>query len=231
MSARRLLSILVPTLESRRTQFAELAGALHRQIDAADAAELVEILYWRDAGEVPIGAKRNRLAERASGRFVVFVDDDDAVSPDYVPRILAAIRNHPDADCVTFDGEITFRGRYPRRLVHRLRHRDWYHERGRYLRPPCQIVPVRRDVVLNHPYSAINRSEDMEWALRISREGVLRNEAVIDAVLYHYRSRRHYGWQWLLDRTQRLRHALGLRWVNRPGIAHRLPPSRRSPET
>lgn len=230
MSGQPLLSILVATLVSRQSVFDDLSAELRRQASEADAEALVEILWLRDRGEASIGAKRNDLVSRATGRFLVFVDDDDRVSPDYVPRILEAIRARPDADCVVFDGEITFRGRHPRRLVHRIGIRDWFEHDGQYLRPPCHITPIRSDIARCYRFTETDWSEDMDWALRISRDGALRSEAVVDAVLYHYRSRRCYAWQWLLDRTQPLRHALGLRWVSRLGIRRRLSALFQSPE-
>ncbi len=210
----RLLSILIPTLDSRRELCERLQAELERQVAEISGGEAVEILTLRDDGGAAIGAKRNRLIDAARGRFIVFVDDDDWVSEDYVARILRAIRRNGQADCVSFAGEITFRGKHPRKLVHSIRFREWHHSDGAYLRPPCHITPVRRDIAARYPFAEIDFAEDMDWALRISRDAALAREAVIDEVLYFYRCRRPYFRQWLLDRTQPIRHALGLRFAD-----------------
>jgi len=222
MSGARLLSILIPTLVARQALFDRLHTQLRRQIDALNAGAVVEVLWSSDDGTEPTGSKRNRLMGQASGRFIVFVDDDDRVSADYVAQILAAIRANPGVDCISCAGEIRFRGRHPRKLVHSIAYRDWYARGGHYLRPPCHITPIRREIALRYRFAAIDVSEDMDWTLRICRDGALRDEVVIERILYYYDSRRHYGWQWLLDNTQTARHALGLRWVNRLGLGQRL---------
>ena len=185
-----------------------------RQIAAASGEEAVEILTLRDDGSGAVGAKRNQLINQANGRFVVFVDDDDWVSQNYVAKILKAIQQQEQADCISFAGEITFRGKHPKKMIHSVRFKEWHCSGGEYLRPPCHITPVRRDIAARYPFAEVDFAEDMDWTLRMSRDAVLATEAVIDDVLYFYRCRRSYYVQWLLDRTQPLRHMLGLRFAD-----------------
>jgi glycosyltransferase involved in cell wall biosynthesis len=217
-----LLSILVPTLQSRLPLYTRLSGELQRQCAEPGAGTAVEVHSLSDDGKETIGAKRNRLMDLARGRFLVFIDDDDRVSADYVRLILAAIRDNPAADCISFPGEITFRGRQPRRLVHSIRYTDWYELRGNYVRPPCHITPIRTDIARRYRFAEVNWAEDQQWAMRISQDRALQREAEIDEVLYYYDSRRRYAWQWLLDKTQPLRHALGLRSISRLSVRRRL---------
>lgn len=225
-----LLSILIPTMESRLPLYTRLRAELARQSEASGAGSAIEIHSLSDDGTEMVGTKRNRLMDMASGRFLVFIDDDDRISPDYVRLILAAIRDNEHADCITFEGEITFCGRHPRKLVHSIRYTDWHEHRGAYVRPPCHIIPIRTDIARRYRFADVDYSEDMDWAMRISRDGVLQHEANIDCVLYYYDSRRRYAWQWLLDKTQPVRHALGLRHVNRLSVRQRFRPlSRHEP--
>jgi len=209
----RWLSILIPTLESRRSECARLCEQIHQQIRFARACDTVELLTLRDSGAAAIGSKRNRLIAMASGRFVVFVDDDDTVSDEYVERLLEAIREHPDVDCVCISGEIDFRGSHRRKMIHSIRFGDWGYNGESYSRPPCHITPIRREIAQRYPFAEVNYGEDMEWSMRINRDRALEKEIVLDRVLYFYHSRRHYAIQWLLDRSQAVRHALGLRFV------------------
>lgn len=226
-----LLSILIPTMESRLPLFTRLHEELERQRAVPGAGPAVEILTLSDDGSERVGTKRNTLMDQAQGRFLVFVDDDDRISPDYVRLILAAIRDNPMADCITFPGEITFRGHQPRKLVHSIQYTDWYELRGEYVRPPCHITPIRSDIARRYRFAGVDYSEDVDWAMRISQDGALQQEAQIDVVLYFYDSRRSYAWQWLLDKSQSVRHALGLRSANRLSLQRRLQKLIRHPKS
>ncbi len=210
-----LLSILIPTLESRRALFERVHGQLIAQVAAAGLAEDVEVLHLRDNGERSTGWKRNRLIEQAQGEFVAFVDDDDSVSDDYLTRICAAIRSHPEIDCIGIRGTIRFRGTHPREFVHSTRYSDYRTAGGRYLRPPYHLNPIRRSIAARYRFEDAFYSEDIDWARSMSSDKALEKEYFIDSILYFYASRRFWFYQWALDRTETLRHGLGLRLDNR----------------
>lgn len=211
----KLLSVLIPTLESRRHSFETLRQKLQDQIQHHALDAEVEILSFEDHGDLSIGSKRNALLDRASGSFVVFIDDDDDVSDEYLRLITGAIREHPEIDCIGIRGQITFRGRHPHMLVYSLRYDEYRTEKGIYVRPPQHITPIRRDIALRYRFADTSYSEDYDWALSMRRQGALRNEYFLDEVLYYYAARRSWPYQWLLDKTQWLRHPLGLQLVNR----------------
>jgi len=209
-----LLSILIPTLEVRTSLCEKLCSGLEQQLRQTNSRDVVEILVLRDDGSAAVGAKRNVLISQARGRYVVFIDDDDSVSRDYVGKLVHIIRENPGIDCISFAGEITFRGKHPQKMVHSTRYQDWHYRKGQYLRPPCHITPIRRDIAARYPFAEIDYAEDMDWTLRMSHDHVLEQEVLLDEILYFYNSRRLYAFQWLLDRTQPLRHALGLRFAD-----------------
>ncbi len=210
-----LLSVLIPTLEVRRTLFARVHGQLTAQAAGAGLAEEVEILHLRDRGERPTGWKRNRLIELAQGEFVVFVDDDDTVSDDYLPRICDAFRSHPEIDCVGIRGIIRFRGSHPREFIHSIRYPDYRTYGGIYLRPPYHLNPIRRSIAGRYRFADVYYSEDIDWARSMAFDRALEKEYFIDSVLYYYDCRRFWFYQWTLDHTEALRHSLGLRLDNR----------------
>jgi glycosyltransferase involved in cell wall biosynthesis len=210
-----ILSLLIPTLESRRAQFEALRHVLTQQIAAAHLESDVEILSLCDNGSQPTGAKRNALLERAAGEFVAFVDDDDEVSGEYVASICDAIRQYPDVDCIGIKGVITFRGGHPKEFIHSIRYGDYSSAGGVYTRPPYHLNPIRRSIAAGCHFKEVYYSEDIEWALRILHDRRLQSETFIDKPLYHYHSRRPWFYQWLLDTTEPVRHFLGLRMTNR----------------
>ncbi|MEN6534696.1 MAG: glycosyltransferase [Bryobacteraceae bacterium] len=218
-----LLSLLIPTVESRQHLFSRLAENLNTQIRESRWAHEVEVLHALDDGRQSIGEKRNRLIERASGRFVAFIDDDDEVSTDYVSRICEAIEKNPTIDCIGLRGVITFRGSHPHMFIHSVRFDDYFSRNHAYYRPPYHLNPMRREIAARYRFRDVSYSEDIEWALRIRRDGALKTEEFVDSVLYYYRSRRWWSYQWLLDQTESFRHRFGIRLSNRltPGGAIR----------
>jgi hypothetical protein len=143
------------------------------------------------------------------------VDDDDWVSADYVDRIREAILRRPDIDCIGIRGLITFRGKHPCEFVHSVRYQDYFSENGSYFRPPYHLNPIRREIASKYTFADVRYSEDIDWALRIAKDRALEREESIDSVLYFYRSRRSWTYQCLLDRSEKVRHALGIRMANR----------------
>jgi glycosyltransferase involved in cell wall biosynthesis len=216
------LSILIATLTRRHDQFARLHSCLRAQIQAAGLDTQVEILTELDAGELTVGAKRNRLLQRATGDFIVFIDDDDELHPNYIRLICDTLARHPDIDTVGFRGIITFRGRRPSVFEHSLRHTDYFSRNHTYYRPPNHLNPIRRSIALRYPFVDVSYSEDIDWALRIQKDGALRSEAFLEETLYYYRSRRWWPYQWALDHTEKFRHRFGIRLANRLRIGESL---------
>jgi glycosyltransferase involved in cell wall biosynthesis len=219
------LSLLIPTLECRSDQLSRLVEGLEVQVRNAGRGSDVEILTHRDAGELSIGHKRNILLGRAKGEFVAFVDDDDAVSESYIELICGALGRRPEVDCLGIRGLITFRGSHPCEFVHSVQYSDMFSRDHAYYRPPTHLNPIRRAIALRYRFPDVSYSEDLDWALRMRDDRALQREEFIDSVLYYYRSRRWWGYQWLLDGTEGLRHKLGIRMVNRLRIRN----SRTSP--
>ena len=209
------LSLLIPTLDCRSDQLSRLAERLEFQVRNAGRGSDVEILCYQDAGEHSIGYKRNILLGRAKGEFVAFIDDDDEASESYIDLVCGALGRRPDVDCLGIRGVITFRGSHPREFVHSVRYSDMFSRNHTYYRPPTHLNPIRRAIALRYRFPDVSYSEDLDWALRMRDDGALQREEFIDSVLYYYHSRRWWGYQWLLDGTEGLRHKLGLRMVNR----------------
>jgi hypothetical protein len=209
------LSLLIPTLESRSDQLSRLVEGLELQVRNAGRSSQVEILSYPDAGEHSIGNKRNTLLGRAQGEFVAFIDDDDEVSERYIELICDALGRRPEVDCVGIRGVITFRGSHPCEFVHSVQYSDMFSRNHTYYRPPAHLNPIRRAIAVRYAFPDVSYSEDFYWALRMRDDRALQREEFIDAVLYYYHSRRWWGYQWLLDGTEPLRHKLGIRMVNR----------------
>ena len=92
----KTLSILIPTVVGREHLLERLRSVLNPQL-----TEDVEVIEQKDNKEISIGKKRQELLEKATGEYVVFIDDDDMISEDYVKSIIKALESEPD--CVGFE--------------------------------------------------------------------------------------------------------------------------------
>ena len=97
------LSILIPTLHSRKVKLERLMKLLRDQLQPD-----IEVLLEPDKGEVSIGCKRNALLHRALGDYVCFIDDDDTVSPDYIACLMEGI--YRGVDVVSIRGRFSENG-------------------------------------------------------------------------------------------------------------------------
>ncbi|HWP92373.1 MAG TPA: glycosyltransferase [Thermodesulfobacteriota bacterium] len=210
-----LFSILIPTLEDRKEQFDKLYGKLSKQITDNLLQDEVEIVFLLDDKQQSIGSKRNKLIELAKGTFVAFIDDDDDVSNDYVRIICTAIKENPAIDCIGIKGITTFLGRKNHHIfIHSLQYKSYFSKGGVYFRPPYHLNPIKREIARLYKFEEVNYYEDIDWAMRISRDQALKKEYFIDSVIYYYNSRRPWVYQFLLDVSEPIRHRLGLQLAN-----------------
>lgn len=183
-----LLSLLIPTLACRTALLARLMDCLTGQLTSD-----VEVLTQPDDGDETIGAKRNRLLDRAAGDYVGFIDDDDLVSERYVASLLHALRDRPD--CVGFkvarfeqmlrSGPTERIGTYYHTLTnarcgdHPLPGDKWRHDRW-----PGHLQPVRRDLALSVRFPDWSFGEDRDYQHRL--RPLLTSEVFVDDELYLY---------------------------------------------
>jgi GT2 family glycosyltransferase len=181
------LSILIPTLTNRAMMLGQLLQKLEYQIRTLGPHNEVEVLVFEDNKENPVGFKRNRLLSEAKGDFVVFVDDDDELSDDYVFQIYTAILDHPKVDCIGMRAMITVNGKNPKQVIYSLHNRGLYESEGIYYRPPGHLTPLRRSIAQRYRFPDKNFGEDSEWAMAMVADKAFKTEFFIDKVLYHYK--------------------------------------------
>lgn len=171
-----ILSILICSINSREAMLQKLLQSIPNN-------DNVEILTEVDNREITTGAKRNSLLKKASGEYIVFVDDDDIIYPHYLPEILKAIEQKPDA--VGFKGWITFDGK--QRKEFRISKNYSYRQAGNvFFRPNNHISPVKREYALQIGFPDLTFGEDTDYATRLQRSGLVKTEVFINKFLYHY---------------------------------------------
>jgi glycosyltransferase involved in cell wall biosynthesis len=152
---------------------------------------VVEIIVDKRGKEISIGKKRQSLAEKATGQFSVYFDDDDWPHENYLKWIVDAIDSVPDIDCIGIRGYMTTNGKNRETWCHRL---GFPIEGGiavmekygyNYVRPIIHFNPVRTDLMLKAGFRDMRYGEDMDYASRLNP--LLTKEYFIDQDLFHYR--------------------------------------------
>jgi len=171
-----VLSVLIPTVIGREGKLASVVRTLAPQVSRPD----VELLILPDARQMSIGDKRNHMIELASGEYVSFVDDDDAVATDYVPVILEALRDRPDVVCFS----VLVRG-YGKDKICRyspmFAHADLPHE---YRRKPNHLMVWRRELARRVPFPSLRHGEDTAWAEKMAQ--LAKRAVILERSLYTY---------------------------------------------
>lgn len=181
------LSILIATTTERHEMYVMLHANLVSQIRRHNLVNEVEILSLVDNKEMSIGNKRQELLKMAKGDFIVFFDDDDLPSPNYVKMIHDAIVSDQYIDCIGMNVTMTTNGKNPQKCCHSLKYPDWENNKDGwdYVRNITHFNPVLRKKALEIGFKDIRFGEDKEYSDRISK--ILENEYYIEEPLFHYR--------------------------------------------
>ena len=174
-----ILSILICTLTYRTKTLAQLTKVLEPQLNSN-----VEVLIDCDDGTMSIGEKRNNLLQRATGKYAVYIDDDDLVSEDYVSLIIRAAKY--GSDCIGIQGTITTNGVDPKLFIHSIRNTRWETVNGVHLRYPNHLNPIKLDIAKSVGFDTrLNRFEDRAYSDNI--KGLLKSETYIGKSIYEYK--------------------------------------------
>jgi len=183
------LSVLIPSTFDRNEMMMELVKSIYNQTIALDAGDEVEIITDVDDRETSIGSKRQRMIERASGEYVVFIDSDDEISDDYLLVILNAIKSNPDV--ISFNGWMTTNGRNREnfKIMKDLPYITIKDANGNseYLRFCNHLCPIKKSIALKIGYRDMKFAEDFDYAKRLKESGLIQKEVYINNDLYHYK--------------------------------------------
>jgi glycosyltransferase involved in cell wall biosynthesis len=175
-----LWEILICTVPWRHDRLLALLAELDCQHRPGMGARL-----YRDPGTMPIAAKRQALLEASAAAYVCFLDDDDWISPRYVPVILAAIQEGPDyvGFCVRY---LVYGTDQCIPVSHSIRHPGWLQDNTGICRDISHLNPIRREIAMAGSFEG-GYSEDSRWAAGVRASGLIRSEAWIPEPLYEYR--------------------------------------------
>lgn len=175
------LSILICTVVGREEKFDKLYNELFLQSNNE-----VEILFEKDNKQISVGAKRQKLLERATGKFIVFIDDDDWISENYIKNILNVINSEYNLDCIGF--KIECKGTKGVTAAASNKYSVWAdnYDGYDYVRTIYHKNPVRRTHAALVGFKDMRFGEDHDYSVRLKASGFLQNEIFIDEVMYYY---------------------------------------------
>lgn len=187
-----VLSILIPSIPERIEKFTELKREVMRQINYIAEVHFtlgnVQLVYevsktFADGGP-SIGKKRQMLVERALGKYLCFLDDDETIAPNYVETLLRLCYNaNPDVLCfrsvAKMDNywtviDMSLRNKFnnqatPDNVVKRL---------------PWHICPVKSELAKQEIFADSNYGEDWQWFERVLKR--CKSEMKSNSIIHQY---------------------------------------------
>ena len=176
------LSILIPSVISRMLYLRKIIELIYNQ--RVFELNKIEILINVDDCISPIGKKRNDLLNAATGKYIVFIDDDDEISDDYLEQIFKGIDKDVDHIGITmlFSPDIGVK-----KLVKCSKNNIWEERDNIYYRSAQHVCPIRATIAKQVKYPEINFGEDKEYSLQINK--LIQTEYLIDKPIYIYKYR------------------------------------------
>ena len=173
------LSVLICTASERvRTFLPQCIEELDRQCkDYPD----VEFYYLGDNCKLRVGAKRHILLQIAQGEYVVFVDDDDIIVPDYISSIYEALNG---SDVIVFDVAVSVNGSPYKPVKYDIAFKNDKDLPNRYERLPNHLMVVKRELALKASYPNMQNRKDAVYAKNL--QPLLKTQNRINKTLYYY---------------------------------------------
>jgi glycosyltransferase involved in cell wall biosynthesis len=177
-------SVLIPTMTGREQTLARLLDSLHEKLRRLAPSLRVEVCLEYDAKEQSIGVKRQALLQRARGKYVSFIDDDDDITDAYIEDFQACLQGGHQV--MRLRGQM---GQYP--FVHSteitLKHpMATMDEPALFQRPPNHLNPMFADIAKLVSFKDATYGEDLEWTLRLYKTGLLTHEYRSPEPRVHY---------------------------------------------
>ena len=190
--SRPTLTVCIPTVVGREAKFKMLYDHLMEQRREYGLQKDVEIISEKDNKEMSIGAKRQKLYERAKGIYSVQIDDDDSVPFDFLKRVIEATKE--DSDCIGYIEDCTIDGKNIGKSLFTKDYQDWIEKldppviKGKHVcvrvRTPFFKTPIKTELCLKAGVADMRWAEDHDFSRRILP--MLKTETFIPEPMYLY---------------------------------------------
>ena len=185
----KVLSVGILSLEdaTRKTELNRLLNVFNSQM-TNEHKEKVEIIINIDNGSKTVGEKRNEVLDKATGKYISFVDDDDSVDDKYIETILKVIEQNPKVDSIGFTGLFYVNGNGTMYFKHANEYGGHYKDgMGVQFRPINHINPIRLEIAKQIRFDNKNFGEDSDYCDRLFDSKLIQHEVIINnIIMYHY---------------------------------------------
>jgi hypothetical protein len=144
----------------------------------------MEICVDFDNRESSIGVKRQRLLDRAKGKYMSFVDDDDDITDAYIEDLWACIRGNYHT--MRLKGQMSqyqFVHSVDIKLTHMMATKS---DPPYFQRPPNHLNPMLSDVAKLIKFKNAVHGEDLDWTINLFKHKFLSHEYQSDSSRVHY---------------------------------------------
>lgn len=171
------LSILIPTIPERESMLSRLLWCIENQLN-----DEVEILIYKDNGEIPYGQKVSKMISISKGEYIVIIDDDDLIADDYIETILKNIELNPDF--IGYNLLYTNNGKFQFIIEHNYNNKSWYGQNleHRGFSPKCVI---KKDIFSKFIFGD-NYNSDQIISKEIDNSDLIKNSIFINRCMYFY---------------------------------------------
>lgn len=188
------LSVLIPTIPERVDMFTKLYNEVQRQVEYCFTVHpslgSVQILVDGSKkfleGGLSIGKKREALVNRANGKYLCFLDDDETIAPNYIELLLRAAQK--DVDVITFKAFSKLET-YWMVAAMGLSNENQEARPGIITRKPWHTCPVISYFAKLHQFDDTSYGEDWAWMEKVLEH--CKTEEHIDAILLSYNHGSH----------------------------------------
>lgn len=166
------LSVLIPTVESRKESLNRLVLELNRI--CLERSYSIEIITLLDNFENTVGVKRTRLRELSTAPYSCFIDDDDMVSEQFMENAFQCYKL--DLDCCKVIGLRTNDGKEDSTFELSIRNLKLIKLRNKYLNYVSHLNPIKNELCRDIPFPDMTTGEDTLWSERLMKMKVIKNE-------------------------------------------------------
>lgn len=174
------LSVLICTIPSRVTLFVSLLNRIAKLKQTTSLR--VEVLFDDDM-TITIGEKRQRLLNKARGKYCCFIDDDDEITDEYFKVIEESGLSY---DCIQLNGMMYRDGVQHSPFYHSIIYPSWVDGKDAFYRPPNHLNPVRTSISKQIGFVSKNYFEDRDFSSRLLSSGLLKTEYSHTTLQYRY---------------------------------------------
>ena len=179
-------SVLIPTIPGREDGLRRLMDSLYEKIRRIAPELRMEICVEFDNRESSIGVKRQRLLERAKGKYLSFIDDDDEITDAYIEDLWACMKGQYHT--MRLKGQMSqyqFVHTVDVKLTDMMATRT---DPPYFQRPPNHLNPMLSDVAKLIKFKNAVHGEDLDWTINLYKHRFLSHEykSASDRVHYIY---------------------------------------------